>query len=305
MLLTWYRHRAFFSTIVAMSLLVSTQPAWSEPLNIFVVKNIITMHPSIREATAVVVRGDRIVSVGTLDTLKPWMDAHDHEIIETFSDKILMPSFVDNHLHPIMVADQKDPTKPLITWGYRDFFHGGIDRSALDEISSEQPIILWHRSFHELSVNTKALEWMKVTSEFAEKVLGVNFARGRLSEGAILVAMQALQPIVFNPGRMNAGLKFVAVLAHRDGVTTIADMAYGMFEPNLEWLFTNNVYAAGKVPFREILAPFQSRLSLMWGENSFDKIEALTERSTENLIFNKQVKFIIDGAFISQLMQMQ
>ena len=58
------------------------------------------MDPSLPTATAVAVRDDRIVAVGTMETLQPWLDAFDYEIDETFRDKVLLPGFIDPHLHP-------------------------------------------------------------------------------------------------------------------------------------------------------------------------------------------------------------
>ncbi len=42
-------------------------------LTVFVAKEIITMNASMPSATAVAVRDDRIVEVGTLDSLQPWL----------------------------------------------------------------------------------------------------------------------------------------------------------------------------------------------------------------------------------------
>ena len=55
-------------------------------------------------ATAVAVSGDRIVEVGSLESLRPWLDAHPHDIDDRFADKIVMPGFVDLHLHPSTAA---------------------------------------------------------------------------------------------------------------------------------------------------------------------------------------------------------
>jgi len=53
-------------------------------------------------ADAVAVRDGRIVEVGTLETLRPWLENHEHEIDDTFSDHVIMPGFIDPHLHPSM-----------------------------------------------------------------------------------------------------------------------------------------------------------------------------------------------------------
>ena len=52
----------------------------ADQLTVYPAKKIITMDPSMPTATAVAVRDDRVVAVGTMDTLKPWLAAHEYEI---------------------------------------------------------------------------------------------------------------------------------------------------------------------------------------------------------------------------------
>ncbi len=47
---------------------------------------------------------DRSCQSGSIEDLKPWLDAHPHEIERTFEDKIVMPDFIDPHLHPLLGA---------------------------------------------------------------------------------------------------------------------------------------------------------------------------------------------------------
>jgi predicted amidohydrolase YtcJ len=73
-------------------------------LTVFVAKKIITMEPSMPEATAVAVYDGKIVSVGTLESLQGWIDAKGATIDRTFEDKILMPGLIDPHVHPSLPA---------------------------------------------------------------------------------------------------------------------------------------------------------------------------------------------------------
>ena len=63
---------------------------------IFEAKNIITMNPSKPMATHVAVNGDKIIAVGSLEEAMAWGP---HKVDKTFSDKILMPGFVEGHSH--------------------------------------------------------------------------------------------------------------------------------------------------------------------------------------------------------------
>ena len=74
--------------------------ASAQELTVFRARRIITMDPSLPIATAVAVRDDRIVAVGTMETLQPWLTAHDYEIDDSFLDKVLLPGLIDPHLHP-------------------------------------------------------------------------------------------------------------------------------------------------------------------------------------------------------------
>jgi len=76
----------------------------SDSLHVFVAKTIITMNRSMPEATAVAVRDGKIVEVGTLESLRPWLSRCEHTIDRTFENNILVPGLIDPHLHPAMAA---------------------------------------------------------------------------------------------------------------------------------------------------------------------------------------------------------
>ena len=73
-------------------------------LTVFVAKKIITMDTANPSATAVAVADGKIVSVGSLESLKPWLNKHEATIDESFNDKILLPGFIDPHVHPSLPA---------------------------------------------------------------------------------------------------------------------------------------------------------------------------------------------------------
>ena len=73
-------------------------------ITVFTARRIRTMTPSAPLATAVAVRDGMILEAGTLETLRPWLDAHPHRIDDRFRDAVLMPGFIDPHLHPTLGA---------------------------------------------------------------------------------------------------------------------------------------------------------------------------------------------------------
>ena len=176
-------------------------------ITVFVAKKIITMDPTRPTATAVALRGQEILSVGSLADLQPWLKAHPHKIDTQFKDKVLMPGFIDPHLHPLLgaiafqtvwitpepwnVMGQKTPATlgheaylktlktafaarrkdaPIfMTWGFSADSHGELSGELLDSISKEVPILVLQRSMHEIYINTPMLAFLRAKGLDAEK----------------------------------------------------------------------------------------------------------------------------------------
>ena len=66
-------------------------------ITVFTAAKIHTMNRPLPNATAVAVRDGMIIEVGSLETLRPWLDAHSHRIDEQFAEKILLPGLIDPH----------------------------------------------------------------------------------------------------------------------------------------------------------------------------------------------------------------
>ncbi len=73
-------------------------------LTVYVAKLIRTMEPAASEATAIAVRDGVIAEVGTLESLRPWLDHHEHVIDERFGNEVLLPGLIDPHVHPSLMA---------------------------------------------------------------------------------------------------------------------------------------------------------------------------------------------------------
>lgn len=176
------------------------------PATIFVARKIITMEPNRPSGEAVAVSGKRIVAVGTLDEVKKELRDRNYRVDETFKSKIVMPGFIDQHLHPVLgaltlaieviapedwvlpgktfraaaseaeyrarlkaaEAKLKNPDDWLLSWGYHSLWHGTLDRKALDAISSTRPVAIWQRSCHEFILNTPALKALGLTEEMTK-----------------------------------------------------------------------------------------------------------------------------------------
>lgn len=172
-------------------------------LTVYTARRIHTMEPGWPTGTAVAVddRG-RVVSVGRdLDDLRPWTDAFPTTIDGTFEDKVLLPGFVEPHLHPLLAATYfpstfvtPDPWKfpsgvvggipdgpalldvvarrheemgPgndwLFLFGYTKAAHGTVGRPDLDAVCDTRPVAIGSRSSHVMIVNSAALEALDLT----------------------------------------------------------------------------------------------------------------------------------------------
>ncbi|MCX5736960.1 MAG: amidohydrolase family protein, partial [Proteobacteria bacterium] len=104
-----------FGVIVAIQLIsVPAVAQQNDAITVFIARRIVTMDPGFPAATAVAVRGGRILSVGSLEDLKPWLDSAPHTIDRSFADKILFPGFIEPHGHPLLGGTSL--TRPLLTY---------------------------------------------------------------------------------------------------------------------------------------------------------------------------------------------
>lgn len=136
----------------------------TDGITVFLARKIVTMDPGWPEGTAVAVKDGRILSVGTLNDLEPWLKRFAYIIDDRFKDKVIYPGFVEAHGHPVMgsiaisrpplsffplrnpygpdfpgvkslpeaisflkkyVAEAKSPTEAIMTWGYDVVAMGG------------------------------------------------------------------------------------------------------------------------------------------------------------------------------------
>lgn len=75
-----------------------------DSLVIYTAKKIITMEPALPEATAVAVADGKIVAVGSLKSLDSWTKQTNSRIDRRFEGKVIMPGFIDPHVHPSLPA---------------------------------------------------------------------------------------------------------------------------------------------------------------------------------------------------------
>ncbi len=314
------------------------------PARILVARKIITMDPTRPEATAVGIddRG-RIVAVGSLDEVRAKEGARDLVVDRSFENDVLVPGFIDPHVHPTLAATilnldivsamewttPKGRTKPvrgreqylerlreldrerpagewLMTWGYHAPYHGTLSRRDLDEISTARPIFVWQRSVHEMYFNGAALEALGMTKASFDAHENADWEDGHLWEAGALELGSPMIGKITSPLRYLEGLAMMSEVFHRGGLTTLAEQGFPQVNAFAEkWLLRFEMWRSG-APYRFALVP--NAMFLFRSEGSSVAAEraaaTLLDDSTDSLRVVKHAKYYADGAIFSQLMQM-
>ncbi len=311
----------------------------TSPITVYTAKKVITMDPAQPEATAVAVRDGIILSAGSLQGLQPWLQGQHYELVRDFEAKVFLPGLIDPHLHPFMAAAmimtdmitafewrlpwgsvkpvrgkegylaelrrieqaKSDPVEPLMTWGYHPFWHGAVARADLDAVSTSRPICVWHRSAHEMFFNTAALQYWNLTEEEARSHSCVDYAAGHYWEsGMVELAAAKLAPYTFDRKRYLEGMARARDVVRFGGITTIAEMSFGITDPDLEWLWPQAVLDRDDVPFRTFfVADAKTPTMRLGADEALAWAEALPHRNTHRLRFGRHIKLFADGAFYS------
>ncbi|MCB1647576.1 MAG: amidohydrolase family protein, partial [Pseudomonadales bacterium] len=311
-----------------------------------------TMDPGRPTADAVAIADGKIVSVGSIESMQPWLRRIPHEIDDTFADKVLLPGFIDPHTHlrlsgtfmglnyvgPIASTDttghpvsplrdrdavierlkalvagrnesgQQDKPDPILAWGYDPGMQEGhLDRGMLDAISTEIPIWVMCYAPHIIYTNTPMLALTGVTDESRVHGLG-RYPDGRLNgwfieTEATAVATRPVRQHVYAHNFGLAALKTQGQVAVNSGITTSADMIYGVESFDREWADHETAMAAGDLPLRMFLVPFEPTLRKRFGDDFLNFYRDMAEKATDRLAVHG-VKFINDGSYPSMTLRL-
>jgi predicted amidohydrolase YtcJ len=316
---------------------------------VYVAERIITMDPAIPEATAVAVVGERIAAVGTLEEIEALTGPQAYVIDRRFEDKVLIAGFVEQHVHPILASltmtstviaiedwdtpegfspAARDPetyrarlaeaiaahegSDTFLSWGYHHYFHGEISRELLTDLAPDFPVIVWHRSCHEVFLNDAALEALGIDEALvatfsASEQAQLDLARGHFYEQGLQAIFPQIGPVMAAPDRMIAGLEFTETYYLQNGITTAAEPG-GFLSKSVQDTI-NSVHADDATPFNHYFIPDGKSFMLLHpddGEAMLTATEEVLDWGEGRVRFlPKQVKLFTDGAIYSQLMQMR
>jgi predicted amidohydrolase YtcJ len=311
-----------------------------------------TMEPGFPTADAVAVRGDRILAVGSFDTVVAALGDVPYAIDDTLSEYVVLPGLIDQHLHPLtgaaalsmeiistedwvlpdhtataahspqeylarlQAAEQAltdaGGTEWLLTWGYHPLWHGPLDRSVLDQVSTTRPILVWHRSCHEVYLNTPAIETAGVTKEWLATQTGhgtaqIDIDAGRSWESGFMdLVVTRVAPYMLPRTKLEQGLHLLVDYLHHHGVTAINEPGLILaVEPTDLY---QQILGADDTPFTSTFL-VDGRGQVAAGMDPSEVVAdaaALIARAPSGKVhlLDRHVKLFADGAIISQRMQM-
>ena len=302
-----------------------------------------TMEPALPEATAVAVEEGRIVAVGSLEDMEPVLRLRGGTVDRRFQDRVMVPGFIDPHVHPSLPAiltqfpflapddwslptgefpgattpeayktklmalaeQHTDPAVPFIAWGYHPLWHGEIWRADLNDWFGDRPVMLWHRSFHELIGNDAAWAMLGVTEEDATGTAEADWQRGHFYEGGLKAVVPKLG-FLFEPARFGKGMQNFLTMMHQNGVTTALDMGTGIFgDPQREITAIRGVAEAFPIPSRIILTPIIVDFLARGVEpaQALSDVRSWQAQNSERVAVGNHFKLMLDGAIFSGLSQ--
>ena len=298
-------------------------------ITVYAAGKIITMDRNMPEATHVAVRGGIVLAVGGPDCADSW--GEETRLDDRFADRVFMPGLIEAHAHVMAggvsrycyvghyprtgveggvwegaksndaiveklreVAESMSTNAPVVGWGFDPAFVEGprLDRSLLDKVAREQPVVLFHSNFHVLTANTKALELAGLDA--GADIEGLCVAPDGTLTGE-LQEFKAMTPVMNMAGISVSGLsdersvRDYGRLARRCGVTTIADLSSDLFEEEVRMLL--RVTSEPEFPIR--YSPVMAATEVE-PEEAAARAKALAKRSTSKL-FLGSAKLFTDG----------
>jgi hypothetical protein len=240
------------------------------------------MDPAIRSATAIAVRGQHILAVGSDDDVLNLKGAKT-KIVDG-QGRTVTPGFIDAHSHPLSAQDaisanvnlrriadvqdalaaQASKTPPghwVLGSMYDDTkFEDGraLTRKDIDEAVSSHPVFVRHRGGHTAVVNTSALKLAGVTVDTPDPVGGKYFHEdgeltGKIAEPSAMRPFEeaGIWPVMDRAAKQQSVLLTSKIMAAA-GLTSTTD-SWGALD---DFIAYQDARAAGEMHYRLSFMPF-------------------------------------------------
>ena len=107
-------------------------------------------------------------------------------------------------------------------------WHGDVNRTALNKWFGDVPVMIWHRSFHEVIGNDAAFDLLGITEKDTEGLKEASWADGHFWENGLAALVPKMQ-FLLRPDRYKQGMENFIEMMHLAGVTSAMDMGVGVF----------------------------------------------------------------------------
>ncbi len=322
--------KIYFCLLLALSITVIGGTPFSdntgmavEPADyVFTGGKVYTVNEKQAWAEAVAVDGKKIVYVGDNAGAKAFVG--DGTKLIDLNGKMMLPGFVDNHIHPIaggfvargvnLESDNYDEIlqrirdyaasipneKVVIAHGWRMNMYPdpGPTKEVLDKIDSERPIFLWCVDGHSAWVNSKTLELAGITKDTPDTRPPFSYFK-RDEEGnptgwivEIPAQLAVLQKLIdLNANYIAGGVKEWFPKFSKAGITTV-------FDAGIQGMSIEEGYDAYQMFEKEGKLSFRVIGSYYWNDpkdEPLPKLNALMARYQSELVNIQRLKINIDG----------
>lgn len=239
----------------------------------------------------------------------------DWDAIDGFSPAVRDPQGYEQRLKAAVEVHRKSPNrdKPLITWGYHHYMHGdGMSRQLLNKLAPDFPVIVWHRSCHELFFNDAALKLVAIDEALVKALPKsareqVNWEKAHFFEQGMMAILGKIAPVMATKEQFINGLQFSKQYYHRNGITVCCEPG-GMPSKPIQDLI-NSVYSDNSTPFNHYFMADGKTYAVKHRNSPQEMVKEsesiLNWGSGRTAFLPKQVKLFTDGAIFSQLMMMK
>ncbi|NIB38282.1 amidohydrolase [Pseudomaricurvus alkylphenolicus] len=274
-------------------------------------------------AEAVAVRNGELVYVGSNEGVAAYADGDTR--VTDLGGKMMLPGFVDSHMHPLMggayalalaldtfagpedwveaVSDyaEQHQDKPVI-FGYgflaSAFGADGPHKAMLDKVVSDRPVLLMDEGFHGAWANSKALEVLNITKDTPDIAPGFSYYKrgdgneptGYLLEGTAGKAMEDLDVITLES--ITQGSELVFNIMNSYGITAVFDAgAFDAAEHQVSVL--KKLQDANKMHVRYVGS--HAIVSADQIDGAIDRVEELRRTSKSDRFHVNMLKIMNDG----------
>ena len=282
--------------VAALALFWATwgPPAPDDEVRIFVARKILTLEEP-EEATAVAVASGRILAVGSRAEVEEALGERAYEVDERFREHVLVPGFIDPHLHPWLGATVlQTEIVSAMEWNTpkgrsravrgREAFLERVreldrERSAQGDTSSMLKVWGYHEPYHgtlhrrdldAISSTRPIFVWQRSVHEMffngaALEALGMSESefdahpQADWERGHLWEnGMSVGRPLLaelFQPLAYRQGLASMSEVVHRGGLTTVGDQAFPGISAPFELAMLALEMHADDTPYRVALVP--------------------------------------------------